>query len=207
MGPKITFTENEIIESALIVLREKGERALTARNIAQQMNGSTQPIYRIFKTMEELKAVLADRIENLAFEYMSKDYDTKHNFLSIGIGFYKFSKDEPELFKFFYLTGRKKFFSIIENSHSEILIQRMQKSTNLKKLEVDTLKTLLRDMAIYCNGLCVMNITRQENISEETFIRLLVEAGHKLITYELLKKGETIDDELFMRFKNNNSNS
>ena len=61
MPPKIKYSKEQIIESAIEIVRKNGIENLSARNIANNLNSSPQPIFSYFKNMDELK--------NSVFEY------------------------------------------------------------------------------------------------------------------------------------------
>ena len=53
MPPKIKITKEEIVDTALNLVREAGEQALNARSIAAKLKCSTQPVFSNFETMED----------------------------------------------------------------------------------------------------------------------------------------------------------
>ena len=54
MPPRIKVTKKEITEAALVLVRKYGADAVNARNVALELNCSTQPIFSNFATMDEL---------------------------------------------------------------------------------------------------------------------------------------------------------
>jgi AcrR family transcriptional regulator len=61
MPPKPDMSREQVLQAAFDLLREKGIEALTARSLAERLHCSTQPIYRIFKSMDELKEQAYER--------------------------------------------------------------------------------------------------------------------------------------------------
>ena len=55
MPPKVKISKQDIIDTALALLREGGEGAVNARSIAAALGCSTQPIFSNFSSMEELE--------------------------------------------------------------------------------------------------------------------------------------------------------
>ena len=55
MPPKRKVTKEEIVKTAVELVRERGAEAVNARAIATVLDCSTQPIFSNFRTMEELK--------------------------------------------------------------------------------------------------------------------------------------------------------
>ena len=55
MPPKVKLSREDIIDTAISIIRESGVSALNARTIAAALNCSTQPVFSNFATMEELR--------------------------------------------------------------------------------------------------------------------------------------------------------
>lgn len=58
MARKVTVTRRDITEAAFALLQEEGISQVTARKLAAKAGCSTQPIFRIYKGMEELEEEL-----------------------------------------------------------------------------------------------------------------------------------------------------
>ena len=71
MPPKVQITKEDIVNTALELIRTSGEHAINARAVAAALNCSTQPIFSNFATMEELQnAVIANGISDFySFNY------------------------------------------------------------------------------------------------------------------------------------------
>ena len=54
MARKESVTKNDILEAAFSILQEEGIEQVTARKLAARANCSTQPIFRIYKNINEL---------------------------------------------------------------------------------------------------------------------------------------------------------
>ena len=55
MPPKIKITKQDIINTAIELVRASGDGAINARAIASALNCSTQPIFSNFETMDDLR--------------------------------------------------------------------------------------------------------------------------------------------------------
>ncbi|HJJ91721.1 MAG TPA: hypothetical protein O0Y15_02790, partial [Methanocorpusculum sp.] len=58
MPPKVKIRKKDIINAAVDLVRQNGESAINARNIASVLNCSTQPVFSNFETMEELRCAV-----------------------------------------------------------------------------------------------------------------------------------------------------
>ncbi len=54
MARKETITKDAILKAAFSLLQEEGIEQVTARKLAARANCSTQPIFRFYKSMEEV---------------------------------------------------------------------------------------------------------------------------------------------------------
>ena len=75
MPPKFKFTKDEIITAAFETVRERGEDALTAREVAKKLGSSSSPIFTVFADMGELKGEVRKRAKTLFDDYMKVALD------------------------------------------------------------------------------------------------------------------------------------
>lgn len=108
MPPKVKITKNDIIETALDLLRENGEASINARNIANALGCSTQPIFSNFATMEELQEALAAAAYDLYLGFLQKEAESGKypQYKAFGIAYIRFAKEEKEIFKLLFMCDR-----------------------------------------------------------------------------------------------------
>ena len=102
MPKKATTTKEAMIEGAFQLVREKGHEALTVRNLASFLGCSTQPIMYQFPNIDSLKELTYQKADAFHSEYILAAED----FLGIGLRYIRFAKEEPQLFKFLFQSGR-----------------------------------------------------------------------------------------------------
>lgn len=83
----------------MAVLRRDGWATVTARSIAQEMGASTMPIYSQVQSMKHLEADLRLRVRTLLVSYQTRMY-TDQVLLNAALGYVRFARDEPRLFRF-----------------------------------------------------------------------------------------------------------
>ena len=208
MPPKVNFDRDEIIHAGIEVVRKLGPHAITTRNIAREMGGSTQPIYRVFETIETLEAAIIRKAEEEAIKVMVNYNEDNRHFLSIGLGYFHFALHEPHLFKLVYMSETKPLFFSKDNDLREQLLNKMKEDKDLQNFSDETLHNLLRDMSIFSHGICTaFLISKDERIKNE-YKEMLINMGFKLITYEHLKLNNIInEDEIKRRIHNEHNNS
>lgn len=109
MPPKVKITKEDIIKTAVELVRVNGEQSVNARAIATALNCSTQPVFSNFATMDELqKAVIVaayDRYRGfLKNEVESGRYP---QYKAFGMAYIRFAKEERELFKLLFMRDRR----------------------------------------------------------------------------------------------------
>ena len=108
MPPKVKITKQDIIKTALDLVRRQGEAALNARSIAMALSCSTQPVFFNFSTMDELQeAVLAAAYDHyLACLKEEVERGEYVPYKAMGRGYIRFAKEERELFKLLFMRDR-----------------------------------------------------------------------------------------------------
>ena len=97
MPPKFKFEKEEIVQTAVGIVRQHGWNGLSARSIAKELNASTKPIYGYFKSMAVLEEAVVKRIVDLLYDTMiqTRTGDPWHDH---GIGYAMFGSEEKKLF-------------------------------------------------------------------------------------------------------------
>ena len=104
MAPKNKFTKEEMTEAALRVVRVGGIDCLTAKAIADELGTSTRPIFTGFGSMDEVKQAVYAAAVRVYDGYTSAGLKENIPFLGVGKSYIRFAKEEPELYRFLFLT-------------------------------------------------------------------------------------------------------
>ncbi len=109
MPPKVKITKEEIIKTAVELVRANGEDSLNARTIAAALNCSTQPVFSNFATMEELKKATIKASYDLYLDYLKREAENGKYppYKSFGMAYIRFAKEEKELFKLLFMCNRQ----------------------------------------------------------------------------------------------------
>jgi len=180
MPPKPKITKENILETSLNLIRSGGIPALNARAIAKELNCSTQPIFRIYKTMEEVKAdVIA-----MAGEYYSRYFDEHIKrrdvppYKSTGLAYIQFAKDEKELFKLLFMRDRTNE-RIEEGEHSyDIAINMIMSAIGL---DYDAARKLHLEMWIFVHGIATMLATSYLDMGDEFISEVMSDAYQGIV--------------------------
>ena len=72
MARKESITKDALLTAAFALLQEEGSLQVTARKLAAKAGCSTQPIFRIYKNMDELYEALFEK----ACDFFQNYYDS-----------------------------------------------------------------------------------------------------------------------------------
>ena len=103
MARKKTITKEQILSAAYEVATTEGFSRFTARNIANKMNCSTQPIYLEFKNMDDLKRALFVQIYDYLKYEVFPVVHTGNTIIDLAYNYIHFANREKKLYSSLYL--------------------------------------------------------------------------------------------------------
>ena len=173
MARKETITKEDIMQAAFEILQEEGIEQVTARKLAAKANCSTQPIFRVYKNMEELTEELFGKACEFFQEYYAQfPRQTVTPFVNLGYAYIKFAGAYQKLFEFVFLSqnrfGRSMYDLVNGNAGNvskEIQIAAAQGCRNASEL--------FMKMWIFIHGAACMSLTGDYDLSESETIQLL----------------------------------
>lgn len=187
MPPIIKYTKEDIINTALEIVKKEGFDGLNARKLAKELGSSIQPIFHKFSSMEELKKELSKIIYAKYQEYMHIGKNEEKYYKKMGLSYIKFAKDYPEYFKIIFMQSTKfnaEEFMMSDHNLGKEVIAAGQKLTGFNFEEQ---KKFHLKVWIFTHGLACLIATNTISIDEEQINELLEKT-----VMELLKgyKGE-----------------
>lgn len=186
MPPKVSFPREKIVAAAVQLVREEGIEQLNARSLASALHSSTQPIYRVFGSIKEVEEAVIKKLIPLALRFMLEETDSESEFLSIGLGYLKFARQEPRAYELLFLSGRKKWDLSPDSPFVGALLKKMRKDPFLDTMQEATLLRLYRDMFIYTHGLCSLTSIDFKIEDPAMERKLLHDTGGQLIAMAVL---------------------
>lgn len=173
MPKQITITKEIVDQTAFELIRTQGMDALTARNIAQQVGCSTQPIYKLYRNLDELKEhvifMMGVYMHNIIMNYDK----TPIAFLNAGLGFIHFAATEKVLFRTF-ITENYLQNSIFDPLTSKALYGRMEELLCDAPLNDEERWELFFDTMVYTNGLAHLAYSGYLGMSEKQVAERLI---------------------------------
>ena len=84
MPPKPKFTKEEIVQTALQVVSQKGVEALTAKELGDALGSSSRPIFTVFNSMKEVQTGYNLSSRNLIWDIGRVGLVVSHNSVNDG---------------------------------------------------------------------------------------------------------------------------
>lgn len=175
MPPKIQYCKADILHSAFKITRKRGIAALNARAIARDLGCSTQPIFRAFKSMEDIKDEMIRMGMGLYRIYIQRSSDTTvRPYLQTGLAYVAFAREEPELFKLLFMRDRVSEGTQDEKVDRtvEYVIDLVMRRTGLNRAQAEDFH---RHVWIFTHGLAVMIATGFINVPNDVAQKLMMD--------------------------------
>lgn len=176
---KRVFTQQDVIDAGLAVVRSEGLEQLSARRVAERLGASTRPVYSNFPTMD----ALADAVKQAAVRELlatTRVERTGNAFLDIGLGVLTFVWDWPQLYAALFLapaTGYDPGMDLLDE-----LIHATAEIPELAPLSPFERTVVLKKAAIFTHGLATEICQGcREHCSLDVLALMLAEFGRAVV--------------------------
>ena len=172
MPPKIRFTREDIAAAALEIAREQGIEGVNARAVAARLGCSTQPLFREFESMEQIK----DEVARLAMDMYARHIaegaaSAPVSYKGTGLAYIDFARREPQLFKLLFMQDRVSNPVVeIEDPSLGLVISTLMERIRLSREQAQEFHM---NMWVFVHGLAVMTATKYMSFTDEELSRML----------------------------------
>lgn len=173
MARKETITLDMILDTAFSMTREEGFANVTARKVAAKAGCSTQPIFRVYKNMDELWDAVYEKAAGFFQDYYSL-YPRmgKTPFSNMGMAYIAFAREEKHLFELLFINGgqrKKSMYELLNGADGNVVYE-----INLAKAEgCPDPGDLFMKMWIFIHGAACMTLTGDYDLSDVQTMELL----------------------------------
>lgn len=175
MPPRVKITRDDIINTAVGIVRTSGAQAINARAVSSILNCSTQPIFSNFTTMDELRLAVAQRAEGLCEQYMQREVEGGEfpPYKANGMAYIRFAKEEKELFKLLYMRDRTGEVIPVGSELTDRMETIVHNNTGLDGLDA---KLFHLEMWAYVHGIATMFATGFLELDWELVSKMLTDS-------------------------------
>lgn len=133
MPPKSKIKREDILATAVALVRQSGDAALNARAVAKALCCSTQPIFSNFVNMEALRCAVISEAVRIYTEFTKQEIESSDDpyYKASGMAYIAFAEAEPALFRLLYMRDRHGEESAPEAPLFSEMTGHVQKKTGL----------------------------------------------------------------------------
>lgn len=188
MPRQFRFTKDEIIDASITIVREKGFKAISAREIGKALKSSSKPIFSLFENMEEVNNEIIKRAYTIYTQYIENAMKENKwpKYKSSGMAYISFAKEERELFKLLFMRDRTN--EEVEKLNFSPFTEILEKQLGITKEEAELFHL---EMWICVHGIASMIATSFLDLDEETISNILSDIFLGLKNRFLEKKNES----------------
>lgn len=192
-GPKVKFDKDLLVSKSVEFIDEYGVDKISVRNLANHIGCSTQPIFRLYGSIEEL---LEDVYRSIEKEYdafiMKGMREADMPFLGMGLAYINFARQHPNFFYVLFMRSNEEKASLldyVQSSESDEVITEISRGIGLSQ---EACRLLLRDLWLLSHGIATMFYTKQVSYQDEEIKEIL---GHGFLGMSGYLKSKEIPNE------------
>lgn len=175
MPRKETITKTAILEAAFALCCDEGIVEVTARKLAAKAGCSTQPIFRVYKSMDDLhRDLFMKGIRYFAEYYDAYPKNCEVPFVDLGLAYISFAATNNNLFRLLFLSENrygKSFYEVLNGNQAV-----MKEVTKATQAGCADPQQLFMKMWIFIHGSACMALTGDYDLGERETEQLLVES-------------------------------
>ncbi len=173
MPPKVKISKEDIIKTALELVRKRGAEAINARAVASELGCSTQPVFSNFATMEELQKAAFTAAYEIYFDFLKREAESGEYppYKAFGMAYIRFAREEKELFKLLFMRDRSGE-DLSPTSDFTESVDMIMKANAVTKEEAELIHL---EMWSCVHGIAVMFATSFLSLDTETVSRMLTD--------------------------------
>ncbi|NLI21159.1 MAG: TetR/AcrR family transcriptional regulator [Clostridiales bacterium] len=173
MPPKIQYTKGDLLQAAFRLTRAQGLSAVNARAVARELGCSTQPIFRAFHSMEDIRREMLRMAADVYQAYLLRGNDLAPKpYLGSGMAYILFAREERELFRLLFMRDRLSEGDAdpAQDQTLEYVLGLVMQSTGLDRGRA---LAFHRHLWVFTHGLAAMVATRYLKLEDAEVMNLL----------------------------------
>lgn len=176
MPPKPSVNREEILDAAVSLVRLAGIDAVNARSLADKLDCSTKPLFRVYGNMDALKKDILARLDDCYNSFMARRIRPENRLLTQSIAYVEFARQEPNIFNTLFMNRTcqgKSTAEILDADWNQASILNAQEVTGLSGEQA---RGLFRDVWLYSHGVATQIVSNSIDLPQEEAVRLMQNA-------------------------------
>ena len=175
MPPKPKFTREEIVQTALEVVSQKGVEALTAKELGDALGTSARPIFTVFSSMKQVQDAVREAAMRRFESFAGQKLPDMPLFKQVGMQMVLFGAREPKLYQLLFMQENRNAVSFDDvfgelGPTAQTCIRLIQEEYAMREADA---RLLFENVWIYTFGVGALCATRMCQFSEEKLGQML----------------------------------
>ena len=175
MPPKPKFTREEIVQTALEVVSQKGVEALTAKELGDALGTSARPILTVFSSMKQVQDAVREAAMRRFESFAGQKLPDMPLFKQVGMQMVLFGAREPKLYQLLFMQENRNAVSFDDvfgelGPTAQTCIRLIQEEYAMSEADA---RLLFENVWIYTFGVGALCATRMCQLSEEKMGQML----------------------------------
>lgn len=167
MARKTTFVKDQLLEKTIDFIRQKGIKSMKARELCKYIGCSTQPIFKNFGSMGNLKNDVKKYVRNYYKNFIEKIVDKNAYLYSTNYSYALFALQEPNLFEALFIDDLSSAKTIDEVLKTDDDLDIIESIPNQYKISKKQSERLYRDVKFYAHGLSCQIVFNNLSLKKE----------------------------------------
>ncbi|WP_167958477.1 TetR/AcrR family transcriptional regulator [Anaerosporobacter faecicola] len=174
MPPTIKTTAEDVVQAAITITRREGWDHVNARSIAKELHCSTQPVFRAFTNMEQLKKVVYEQVEqDFQTRLQENMRQSERSFLTVGLTYIQYAQKERNLYRLLFMSDYLEVKTLGAIGDDDSILPIIQQTTGLSR---ELSQKLLVYLGVVTHGIASMVATNACDFTEEEITALLLDS-------------------------------
>ncbi|MFD1464891.1 TetR/AcrR family transcriptional regulator [Lapidilactobacillus mulanensis] len=197
MARKKTIMKHDILNAAFNLAMRDGFQNFTARNVAEELNCSTQPLYLEFNSMQDLKRQSIKKIQaHLLKTVFNRHYDDDP-MINLDLAYIHFVCEQPLLYRTLWIEDKESVQEMKQFAH-RLGMSRLRQKAEAANLSDEKMERILIGNLIIANGIANLLSTGYVKITKTQMKEILnAQLADFIYNDRFNPDNEAADEELF----------
>ena len=184
MAKKTIFQREYILDKAFEFVVEKGFDELSARNLGKYIGCSTQPLFKCFTDMDDLKHNLLKKMKKYYEDFAMDIIDYEDYLFSKNYAYVLFALKNPNIFRALFSNATSLEMNIEQWVNYYETDDNMDIISRNMYVQKKQARRLFRDVLLYCHGLACQIMSGLIVLSEND-IKILIKHIIKQLNFNV----------------------
>lgn len=191
MPPHPKQTREDVLATAVQLVRSGGLASVNARDLAAALGISTRPLFTLFSGMDELKQQLVDKLNRYYNAYMDEHMRGDNRLVAQATSHIAFAREEPRIFDELFMNRTMQgstLAGIAKADWNGETISAVRKICACSQEEADA---IFLKVWLYAHGIATQIVANDIQIPEATVANLIQDA------FERFARDPSVIDSVF----------